>query len=97
MTGKQAKRGKEPYILTRKDRSTPLNVSKSDHFAVKWWANRQNITLTEALHDMIHAFIEPRLAAMRRQALEDRAVEQITRTESPKKPRRIPLLGHKRS
>jgi len=97
MSERQRKPTRYPYILSEKDRFKTLHVSRGDFVGLKWWARRQNITITEAIHDMIHAFMEPRLVEMRRQALEQKAIDEIIGTEPAKKPRRTPLFRRKRS
>ena len=97
MSEKRRKSQRTPYVLTRKDQLSVLHCSQSDYFGVKWWAKRQNITITEAIHEMIHAFMQPRLVEMRRQALEDKAIEAVIGTEPTKRPGRIPRFRRKRS
>jgi len=63
MPRKQGFHNKNAYILTRKDRYKQVWLSRGDHLGIEWWTKQQNITSTEALHQMIIAFMAPRLEA----------------------------------
>jgi hypothetical protein len=67
---KQCFNNKNAYLLTRKDRSKHVWLSRGDHYGVKWWAKQQNITVTETLHDMIHEFMTKRLEAYKQKGIE---------------------------
>ena len=67
---KQGSHNKTGYVLTAEDRYKMVWLSRGDHFGVQWWAKQQNITVTEALHDMIHEFMAKRLEAFRQKTIE---------------------------
>ena len=96
MPKKQGSYGKTSYILTAKDRYRPIYLSSSDHHGVKWWAKQQNITLTEALHDMIIEFMTKRLEAYKQRGIEDALLERKIDPSLFQRLRRIPLRRRKR-
>ncbi len=59
------KEKEQRYFLTRKGRYKTLHVSRGDHVGVEWWAKQRKIAITEALHQIIHEFVGPRLEAFR--------------------------------
>ena len=97
MPKKQGSHNKTGYILTAKERYKPIWVSRGDHLGVEWWAKQQNITLTEALHDIIHEFMAPRLEAYKQKAIEGSLLEGKIKPSLFQKLRRIPLHRRKRS
>ncbi len=96
MPKKQGSHGKTGYILTAKERYKMVWLSRGDHYGAQWWAKQQNITLTEALHDMIHEFMGKRLEAYKQKGIEDALLERKISPSLFQKLRRIPLRRRKR-
>ncbi len=97
MPKKQGFNNKNAYLLTRKDRSKHVWLSRGDHYGVKWWAKQQNITVTEALHDMIHEFMAKRLEAYKQKAIEDALLEGKIEPSLFQKLRRVSLRRRQKS
>ena len=97
MPKKQGSHNKTGYVLTAEDRYKMVWLSRGDHFGVQWWAKQQNITVTEALHDMIHEFMAKRLEAYKQKGIEDALLEGKIEPSLFQKLRRIPLRRRKRS
>ena len=86
-----------PYILTRTDRYKCVYLSRGDHMGVRWWAKQQNITISEAIHQMIGEFLAPKLSAAQNKAVNEGVKEGIFTPDVLKKPRRGFLNFPKRS